>query len=136
MEFTHSIKQPCERCDIKLWWQFPALSFWTFLTLYRKMWTIVHASCWNHSLKSPHYFSLLDERGETKIYISFQFIFENFDWGGKVYHFMELIRGMRELTQISCFSFTCLMRHIVLYIFSFYLSCSLAADVKLIWKAR
>ena len=30
----------------------------------------------------------------------FQFIFENFDLGREVYHFMDLIRGTRELTQI------------------------------------
>ena len=30
----------------------------------------------------------------------FQFIFENFDWGREVYHFMDLKKGTRELTQI------------------------------------
>ena len=30
----------------------------------------------------------------------FQFIFENFDWGTEVYHFMDLTRGTKELTQI------------------------------------
>ena len=30
----------------------------------------------------------------------FQFIFENFDRGREVYHFTDLIRRMRELTQI------------------------------------
>ena len=37
----------------------------------------------------------------------FQFIFENFDWDREIYHFMDLIRGTRELTHISCFSFAC-----------------------------
>ena len=30
----------------------------------------------------------------------FQFIFEIFDWGRQVYHFMDLKKGTRELKQI------------------------------------
>ena len=33
------------------------------------------------------------------IFSVFPFIFENFDRGREVYHFIDLIRGMRELTQ-------------------------------------
>ena len=49
-------------------------------------------------------FSLHDEGGGNNIiFISFsvfQFIFEKFDWGREVYHFMNLKKGTRELTQI------------------------------------
>ena len=43
-----------------------------------------------------------DEGGENRIYqfLSFQFIFKNFDWGREVYHFMDLNKGTSELTQI------------------------------------
>ena len=41
-----------------------------------------------------YYFYFCDEGCENK------FIFENFDCGTKVNHFMDLIRGVRKLTQI------------------------------------
>ena len=92
-EFTHNIKQPCERRNIMFMWQFTAPCFQIF---YWKMWkTVVQTS--NHSLtgleaaqKKFYQFiiSLLLMR-EMKIrFVSFslfQFIFENFDWAREVY---------------------------------------------------
>ena len=110
-EFTHSIKQPCGRCNIKFIWQFTALSFQILINLYWKMWNTVVQTC--NLLKS---LSKTPEAAQKKIYLFiislclmrevairfinfsvFQFIFEHFDWGREVYHFMDLIR---ELTQI------------------------------------
>ena len=48
----------------------------------------------------------------------FELYFENFDYGREVYHFVDLIRGMRKLAEIQCFSFAWL---IVIY----FLSCVL-----------
>ena len=41
-------------------------------------------------------------KAENKIYqfLSFQFVFENFDWGREVYRFMDPIRETIEATQI------------------------------------
>ena len=112
--FTHSIKKPCGRGDIKFIWQFTALSFQNLLNAYWKMWKMrsKHASCWNHNLRCHEaaqiffyqFIISLCLMREVKIrFISFsvfQFIFENFDWGREVYHFMDLKMGTRELTQI------------------------------------
>ena len=43
-EFTHSIKQPCWRCDIKFIWQFTALSLQIMLNLdWKNVKTVVQA---------------------------------------------------------------------------------------------
>ena len=77
-EFTHSIKQPCGRCDIKFKSQFTALSFKILLNLYWKMWkTVVHACKLLKSLSKRdrgsskeilliYYFTLPDEGGENE----------------------------------------------------------------------
>ena len=111
--FTHSIQQPCGRCDIKSIWQLTALSFRILSNSYQKMWKI----CWNHlkaAQKKFYQFTIfLYLMREVKMRIVsfsvFQFIFENFYWGTEVYHFRDLIKGTRELTQIWCFGFACLI---------------------------
>ena len=91
-EFTHSIMQPCGRCNINFIWQFTALSSRIFLNLYWKCKKNVVQACkilkslserpWGSSkeILSIYYFSLLDEGGEIKIcqFLSFSVYFWKF----------------------------------------------------------
>ena len=79
-----------------------------------------HASCWNNRLgnlevapkKFYEFIISIFLMREVKIrlitFSVFQFVIENLDWGREVYHFMDLVRGTREMIQILCFSFACL----------------------------
>ena len=114
-EFTYNIQQPCGKCHIKFIYQFTTLNFQILLHLYWKLWKTVVQACkllrslsekpWGSSKEFSliYYFSLFDEWGGNKIYQFLSFLslfFENFDWGMEVYHFMDLRKGTRELTQI------------------------------------
>ena len=86
-------------------------SCWIYIENCEKLWS-KHSSCWNLSVRSfeagekefYQFIISLCLMREMKIrFISFsvfQFILENFEWGREVYHFMDLMRGTRELTQI------------------------------------
>ena len=122
-EFTHSIKQPCGRCNIKFMWQFTALSFKMLLNLYWKMQKTVVQACnllkslskkpWGSSKELLSILLFLFAwwgRWKSNLSVSqfFSLLFENFDCGKEVYHFIDLIRRTSELTQIQCLSFACL----------------------------
>ena len=91
-EFTHSVKKPCERCDMKFIWQFTAFSFQIMLNLYRKRWKSEFQACkllkslskkrWGSSKENLliYYFSLPDEEGENSIFqfLSFSVYFWKF----------------------------------------------------------
>ena len=104
-EYAHSNKQPCGKGDIEFIWQFTALSFQILLNLHWKMWKTVAFVC--KLLKSLCKRPWGSSKEILLIYYS-SIIFENFDWGREVYHFMDLKKGTTELTQIYCFSFACL----------------------------
>ena len=99
-EFTHSIKKPRGRCEIKFIWQFTPLSFQILLNFYWKMWkTVVQAYKILKSFSKRRWgsakeilliccFSLPDDS-----FTVIRFIFVNFDWGREVYYFMDLIKG-------------------------------------------
>ena len=79
-EFTHSINQPCRRCDIEFIWHSTVLGFQIVSNLYWKMWKSVVKACkllkslsmkpWGRSKEILwiYCFSLPDEVGENIIY--------------------------------------------------------------------
>ena len=72
-EFTHSIMQPCRRCDIKFIWQFTnfvKLILKNMIKKNRLSMQAVEFKPWNNSKEflSIFYFSLPDEGSENKTY--------------------------------------------------------------------
>ena len=110
-EFTRSVQLPCGRCHNKFIWNLWVSNCVNFLL--KNVKTAVQPC---KLLKSPrrkpwggskeilwiYYFSFLIREVKIRLisFLVFQFVIENLDWGREVYHFMDLIRGRRELIQI------------------------------------